>query len=216
MLLQRVQTLRDAFCTSIFGDFEQVEDLVYTFDEGPSTPITEDMLDSLASEEVGFDSQLVTRARLQAACFVATIGDDDAGDRRDGRRNAGETHHRLLLQPAAQLRRVVPTGIRGRGSGPDGAAVSLVLEGTGGVGMRGSVEGQFRGQVPVSVSLHLARGGETPPALLRTHARAGDGGAGAFRDGERGRAAAGGGAALHDAVRAGISVMIAYDHRSWC
>ena len=96
MLLQRVQTLRDAFCTSIFGDFEQVEDLVYTFDEGPSTPITEDMLDSLASEEAGFDSQLVTRARLQAACFVATIGDDDAGDRRDGRRNAGETHHRLL------------------------------------------------------------------------------------------------------------------------
>ena len=76
MLLQRVQTLRDAFCTSIFGDFEQVEDLVYTFDEGPSTPITEDMLDSLASEEAGFDSQLVTRARLQAACFVATIGDD--------------------------------------------------------------------------------------------------------------------------------------------
>ena len=71
MLLQRVQTLRDAFCTSIFGDFEQVEDLVYTFDEGPSTPITEDMLDSLASEEAGFDSQLVTRARLQAACFVA-------------------------------------------------------------------------------------------------------------------------------------------------
>ena len=54
MLLQRVQTLRDAFCTSIFGDFEQVEDLVYTFDEGPSTPITEDMLDSLASEEAGY------------------------------------------------------------------------------------------------------------------------------------------------------------------
>ena len=81
VLLQRVQTLRDAFRTSIFGDFEQVEDLVYTFDEGPSTPITEDMLDSLASEEAGFDSQLVTRARLQAACFVIDAMGEETRER---------------------------------------------------------------------------------------------------------------------------------------
>ena len=75
--------------------------------------------------------------------------------------------------------------------------------------MRGLVEGQLRGQVPVSVSLRLARGRETAAALLRAHARARDRGAGAFRDaGDGGRAAAGGGAALHDAVRAGISVIV--------
>ncbi|KAK8798110.1 hypothetical protein WA171_005635 [Blastocystis sp. BT1] len=70
VLMQRVQILRDAFCTSIFGDFEQVEDLVYTFDGSSSSPITEDMLDTLENEENGFDDQLVTRSRLQAACFV--------------------------------------------------------------------------------------------------------------------------------------------------
>lgn len=70
VLLQRVQVLRDAFCTSIFGDFEQVEDLVYTFEEGEGRVITEDMLDELAAQEAGFDAQLVTRGRLQAACYV--------------------------------------------------------------------------------------------------------------------------------------------------
>ena len=71
--MQRVQILRDAFCTSIFGDFEQVEDLVYTFDGSSSSPITEDMLDTLENEENGFDDQLVTRSRLQATCFVRVI-----------------------------------------------------------------------------------------------------------------------------------------------
>ena len=71
--MQRVQILRDAFCTSIFGDFAQVEDLVYTFDGSSSSPITEDMLDTLENEENGFDDQLVTRSRLQAACFVRVI-----------------------------------------------------------------------------------------------------------------------------------------------
>lgn len=71
VLLQRVQTLRDSFCTLIFGDFDQVEDLVYTFEEGSNLPITEDMLDDLLAQEQGFDDQLVTRSRLQAACFVS-------------------------------------------------------------------------------------------------------------------------------------------------
>lgn len=47
-----------------------MEDLVYTFEEGGNHPITEDMLDDLLAQEQGFDDQLVTRARLQAACFV--------------------------------------------------------------------------------------------------------------------------------------------------
>lgn len=71
MLLQRVQVLRDSFCTLIFGDFDQIEDLVYTFEEGSNLPITEDMLDDLMTQEQGFDDQMVTRARLQAACFVS-------------------------------------------------------------------------------------------------------------------------------------------------
>ena len=69
--MQRVQVLRDAFCTSIFGDFDQVEDLVYTFDEsGSNLPITEDQLEELEAQEMGFDDQLVTRSRLQAASYV--------------------------------------------------------------------------------------------------------------------------------------------------
>ena len=70
--MQRVQVLRDAFCTSIFGDFDQVEDLVYTFDEsGSNLPITEDQLEELEAQEMGFDDQLVTRSRLQAAGYVS-------------------------------------------------------------------------------------------------------------------------------------------------
>lgn len=70
--MQRVQVLRDAFCTSIFGDFDQVEDLVYTFDEsGSNLPITEDQLEELEAQEAGFDDQLVTRSRLQAAGYVS-------------------------------------------------------------------------------------------------------------------------------------------------
>lgn len=69
-MLQRVQALRDSFCSLIFGDFDQIEDLVYTFEEGSNLPITEDMLDELLTQEQGFDDQLVTRSRLQAACFV--------------------------------------------------------------------------------------------------------------------------------------------------
>ena len=47
-----------------------MEDLVYTCEEGGNHPITEDMLDDLLAQEQGFDDQLVTRGRLQAACFV--------------------------------------------------------------------------------------------------------------------------------------------------
>ena len=74
------ETLRDSFCTLIFGDFDQVEDLVYTFEEGSNQPITEDMLEEMEKQEAGFDDQLVTRGRLQAACYVINaMGEETRG-----------------------------------------------------------------------------------------------------------------------------------------
>ena len=70
VLLHRVEELRDAFCTSIFTDFDQIEDLIYTFDEASNHPITEDMLDSLEADDQAYDDAQVTRPRLQAACYV--------------------------------------------------------------------------------------------------------------------------------------------------
>ena len=80
-LLQRVQIVRDSFCTSIFGDFDQIEDLVYTFEEGSNQPITEDMLEEMEQQESGYDDQLVTRSRLQAACFVIDAMGEETRDR---------------------------------------------------------------------------------------------------------------------------------------
>lgn len=75
-----MQTLRDSFCSLIFGDFDQVEDLVYTFEEGSNQPITEDMLEEMEKQEAGFDDQLVTRGRLQAACYVINaMGEETRG-----------------------------------------------------------------------------------------------------------------------------------------
>lgn len=69
-LLQRVEILRDAFCTTIFTDFDQIEDLIYTFDDASNRVITEDMLESLEQDDQAYDDSQVTRPRLQAACYV--------------------------------------------------------------------------------------------------------------------------------------------------
>ncbi|KAK8829812.1 hypothetical protein WA577_001204, partial [Blastocystis sp. JDR] len=70
VLLHRVTELRDAFCTSIFTDFDQIEDLIYTFDDASNHPVTEDMIDALAADDQAYDDTQVTRPRLQAACYV--------------------------------------------------------------------------------------------------------------------------------------------------
>ena len=69
-LLHRVEILRDAFCTTIFTDFDQIEDLIYTFDDASNRVITEDMLESLEQDDQAYDDSQVTRPRLQAACYV--------------------------------------------------------------------------------------------------------------------------------------------------
>ena len=81
VLLHRVTELRDAFCTSIFTDFDQIDDLIYTFDEASNRPITEDMIDSLAADDQAYDDTQVTRPRLQAACYVIDAMGADTRDR---------------------------------------------------------------------------------------------------------------------------------------
>lgn len=81
MLLHRVTELRDAFCTSIFTDFDQIEDLIYTFDDASNHPVTEDMIDALAADDQAYDDTQVTRPRLQAACYVIDAMGAETRDR---------------------------------------------------------------------------------------------------------------------------------------
>ncbi|OAO12426.1 Vps53-like protein [Blastocystis sp. ATCC 50177/Nand II] len=81
VLLHRVMELRDAFCTSIFTDFDQIEDLIYTFDDASNHPVTEDMIDALAADDQAYDDTQVTRPRLQAACYVIDAMGAETRDR---------------------------------------------------------------------------------------------------------------------------------------
>ena len=81
VLLHRVTELRDAFCTSIFTDFDQIEDLIYTFDDASNHPVTEDMIDALAADDQAYDDTQVTRPRLQAACYVIDAMGAETRDR---------------------------------------------------------------------------------------------------------------------------------------
>lgn len=60
-LQQRVNNIRDIYCTNIFKDFSTIEDLAYTWGRMKDT----------TEEEDDEDEEIITRSSLKAACKVS-------------------------------------------------------------------------------------------------------------------------------------------------